>query len=97
MNIRQERAEFETWWDGLPQSMKSLLTYEVAKQAYELGRAALQSQDREDDPLQPAANWLIQAIESCTVADIQGRLSIGHNRAQRLFDHARRNEGDGNG
>lgn len=46
-DTEQERAEFEAWWDGLPHSMKSLLTYEVAKQAYELGRAALQSQDAE--------------------------------------------------
>lgn len=53
-------------------------------------RAALQSQD---DPLQPAANWLFKAIAECKVADIRWALRIGHNRAQRLFDHARRVEG----
>lgn len=52
------------------------------------------SQDREDDPLQPAADWLVKAIDGCQVGDIQHGLRIGHNRAQRLFGHARRIEGD---
>jgi len=81
----QERADFEAWYR---EKYNSTLYCEARYEGWVEGRAALQSQDREDDPLQPAANWLIQAIESCTVADIQGRLSIGYNRAQRLFDHA---------
>ena len=94
-DTEQERAEFEAWANGRcelylvnPAGRYSSAITQFAWEAYQAGRAALQSQDREDDPLQPAANWLIQAIESCTVADIQGRLSIGYNRAQRLFDHA---------
>lgn len=57
-------------------------------------RAALQSQDREGavDPLQPAVDWLNEAIIDLTATDIQRRLFIGHNRAQRLLDHARRVE-----
>lgn len=49
-----------------------------------------QSQDREDDPLQPAVNWLNEAIVDLTATDIQRRLFVGHNRAQRMLDHARR-------
>lgn len=47
-------------------------------------RATLQSQDRDDDPLQPAANWLFKEIVECKVADIRWGLRIGHNRAQWL-------------
>lgn len=46
------------------------------------------------DPLQPAANWLNEAIVDVTPADIQQRLFVGYNRAQRLLDHARRIEGE---
>ncbi len=40
------------------------------------------------DPLQGAANWLVQAIVSCSAIDIARQLLIGHNRATRLFDAA---------
>lgn len=39
---------------------------------------------RNQDPLQGAANWLVEAIDNCRPTDIRWRLSIGHNRAQRL-------------
>lgn len=61
MNIEQERAEFEAWWDGLPASMRSLLTYEVATQAYELGRAALQSQSINAGWKEAAIAWEVCA------------------------------------
>ena len=54
---------------------------------------ALQSQDREDDPLQAAANWLVNAA-NLTATQLAGNLFIGINRAQRLFDQARRAEGE---
>jgi hypothetical protein len=38
------------------------------------------------DPLQGAVNWFSEALISFSVIDIQQRLLIGHNRAQRLFD-----------
>ena len=41
------------------------------------------------DPLQSAADWLFEAIEDLTAADIQGRLCVGHNRANNLLDAAR--------
>ncbi|MFA7667774.1 MAG: hypothetical protein WCX93_00310 [Burkholderiaceae bacterium] len=47
-------------------------------------------QDREDagDPLQGAANWLVEALVDCGPADLQNRLLIAHNRACRLLDAA---------
>jgi len=101
MNTEQERAAFEAWYEKqmgeAPRIAEDMYTpfATACWEAYQAGREALQSQDREDEPLQPAANWLIQAIEGCTVGDIQGRLSIGYNRAKRLFDHARRAERSG--
>lgn len=44
-------------------------------------------QDRED-PLQPAANWLVNAA-NLTATQVAGNLCIGINRAQRLYDAAR--------
>lgn len=60
-------------------------------------KAALQSQDREDDPLQPAADWLLRASPDSfpNATELQAHLMIGYNRAKRLFDHARRVEGGG--
>lgn len=89
------------WINTLERKAEALWTaagedrHEAMKDLLHHARIGVQSQERDDDPLQPAANWLIQAVESCTVADIQRGLNIGHNRAKRLFDHARRIEGGG--
>src|SRR5690606_24071124 len=102
MNTEQERAEFEAFAskhglcvteDGDLYRSHVVAWMWKAWQA----RAALQSKDREDttDPLQGAADWLVEAIEDCEPSDLQNQLLIGFNRAKRLFDHARRIEGDG--
>ena len=38
-----------------------------------------------EDPLQGAAQWLLEALEGCNIADLQSRLLIGFNRAERLM------------
>lgn len=41
------------------------------------------------DPLQGAANWLVQThCPALSPTDLAGRLTIGHNRAKRLYDAA---------
>ena len=50
---------------------------------------AAQPEPAAQDPLQCAADWLFEAIAQCDAADIQHRLSIGYNRAERLLDAAR--------
>lgn len=54
-------------------------------------RAALAQQDA--DPLQGAAEWLLKAVHDCEARDLQHRLLIGHNRATRLIDAARKEAG----
>lgn len=91
MNIDQQQAAFEAWvaqFDTYSDEYQDMGADQYFIAGYQ---AALQSQD---DPLQPAANWLFKAIAECKVADIRWALRIGHNRAQRLFDHARRVEGE---
>lgn len=59
MNTEQERAEFEAWatsqWLVLQRTVHGEdyqdLRTQVAWEAYQAGRAALQSQDREDAPI----------------------------------------------
>jgi hypothetical protein len=41
------------------------------------------------DPLQGAASWLASALVDCKAADIQQRLAIGYNRADRLLRAAK--------
>ena len=41
------------------------------------------------DSLQGAADWLLKAMEDCAEADLQQRLLIGYNRANRLLNAAR--------
>jgi hypothetical protein len=41
------------------------------------------------DPLQGAASWLATALVDCKTADIQQRLAIGYNRADRLLRAAK--------
>jgi len=45
------------------------------------------------DPLQGAANWLVQAHPGLEVPILAGKLSIGYNRAKRLYDAATPPEG----
>lgn len=47
------------------------------------------------DPLQGAANWLVQALDPCATTDIASRLRIGYNRALRLHDAARAAQAQG--
>lgn len=56
---------------------------------------------RDADPLQGAANWIVEALEGSKAdrtAEIQRRLLIGYNRATRLYeaaiDAARQREGE---
>lgn len=97
MNQDQQRADFEAWYfrefEVYPRrnesgGFKSQYVNAMFK-SWKAGQAALQSQDREDDPLQPAVNWLNATIIDLTAIDIQRRLFVGHNRAQRMLDHAR--------
>lgn len=48
-------------------------------------QAAPVAQGDAEDPLQGAAQWLLEALEGCNIADLQSRLLIGFNRAQRLM------------
>jgi hypothetical protein len=50
------------------------------------GTPAAQSADA--DPLQAAANWIVEWLRGALVGDIQSRLLIGYNRAKRLYDAA---------
>lgn len=57
-DTEQERADFEAWWESTPILKENKRT--IAEKAYQAGRAALQSQDRED-----AENyrWLLSKLE----------------------------------
>lgn len=93
MSTEQKRAEFDAWWDGLPASMQSLLTYEVATQAYELGRAALQSQEQ---PISYAGVTVWVGNKRCSHGVTKDGLELStFDILQAAFDHARRVEGDG--
>lgn len=48
MNTEQERADFEAWWDEEGCYLGDLSDKAPMFAAYQAGRAALQSQDRED-------------------------------------------------
>lgn len=52
---------------------------------YAAPQAAPAAQGDADDPLQGAAQWLLEALEGCNIADLQSRLLIGLNRAERLM------------
>jgi len=41
------------------------------------------------DPLQGAANWLVTSHATTSATELGGRLCIGYNRAERLFNAAR--------
>lgn len=51
--------------------------------------APVAAQEADDsDPLQGAANWLVNALANPRPIEIAARLLIGYNRAERLFDAA---------
>ncbi|WP_343734595.1 hypothetical protein [Acidovorax sp.] len=45
------------------------------------------------DPLQGAANWLVEAHSGLETSTLARKLSIGYNRAKRLYDAARKQGG----
>lgn len=59
----------------------------------ELAKLTESSSQQDADPLQGAADWLVQAITDCKPQDLQNRLAIGYNRASRLIDAARKEPG----
>lgn len=52
-------------------------------------QAAPAAQGEPSDPLQGAANWLLEAINGCNISTLQSHLKIGFNRAERLMLAAR--------
>lgn len=102
MNIEQERAEFEAWMrkehpDHSLEYVNGRYTYSPPQrlwEAYQAGRAALQSKDAEDGE---RLDWLLRqlpgdAIRYC-VGVIADTADIDEFRA--AIDHARRVEGEG--
>lgn len=101
MNTEQERAEFEAWWESTPVLKENKRT--IAEKAYQAGRAAQQSQDREDAA---RLDWLQQSdgrfFKLLHITSIVGRGFSPTNSSGKWFpslreavDHARRVEGDG--
>lgn len=110
MNTEQERAEFEAWWEKEGQYCRAGGgDYEktFAYRAYQAGRAALQSQDREDaERLQAAARDMFvraseieilygtnKETEGLVMAAIRLAYLVGP--TEQVIDRARRIEGDG--
>lgn len=103
MNTEQLRAEFEVWANGRcelylvnPAGRYSSATTQFAWEAYQAGRAALQSQDREDAL---RYRWLRQQRTISDQACVTW--NIGHDWIQMdgaeldaAIDHARRAEGE---
>lgn len=93
-DTEQERAEFEAWWSNRGLGVGT--GKKAAWFAYQAGRAALQSQDREQiiNAARAAMN------ESFEVGDEYGSIGIPSDRAAYLsllldeYDHARRVEGE---
>lgn len=57
--------------------------------------AAPAAQGEPSDPLQGAANWLLEAINDCNISTLQSHLKIGFNRAERLMLAAMQRTSDG--
>lgn len=105
MNSEQERAAFEAWANGRcelhlvnPAGRYSSAITQFAWEAYQAGRAALQSQDRED-----AERYRYLSSMATQQADALGpifRIDVRRTTPQTLFnfdaavDHARRAEGE---
>lgn len=121
MNIEQERAEFEAWVKSLPRGRRyCLITYEhegrryyddtytsIAFEAFIAGRAALQSQDREDESCKwhnyPETDnvWDTDCGQSFEIYDGtptengMGFCCYCGKPIREAIDHARRVEGEG--
>ena len=99
--LPDERAAFEWWASDEGEHPRAIErngngNYKLAQTASAWAvwqaRAALATQasgQTEQDPLQPAVDWLYRAVDSLLVVDIQSRLLLGPNRAGRLLDAAR--------
>ena len=81
-------TRFESWFSEFDTKQKG--TKQQMRESYWAGyeECADPQSSRHADPLQGAANWLCEAIRDCEPAYIAGRLSIGYNRAKRLYDAA---------
>lgn len=113
MNDEQLRAEFEAWlyldqtkYDPERMSKQEI---EIAKLAYQAGRAALQSQDREDESCEwhnyPETDnvWdtdcgqSFEIYEGTPTENGMGFCCYCGKPIHEAIDHARRVEGDNNG
>lgn len=88
-DTEQLRAEFEAWWESTPVLKENKRT--IAEKAYQAGRAALQSQDRED--------VLIEVmLEACSewsqYVEVDSAPRTLREHVQLAIDHARRIEGE---
>lgn len=81
------KALDEAWKNGICHAVGE---YTAAKIAW-LRRAALAQQDA--DPLQGAADWLVNYRGFSEPRSLAQQLGIGYNRASRLFDAARKESG----
>lgn len=97
-----EREAFDQWFRGyqcLPDDADTT-QYDEAFLAFKAwqARAALAAQDQEaapaaqgepSDPLQGAANRLLEAVVGCNISTLKSHLKIDSSRAKRLMDAAR--------
>lgn len=105
MKNTNDRADFEAWANGRcelhlvnPAGRYSSAITQFAWEAYQAGRSALQSQDREDAE---RYRWIFTADmdeQTMTFATLNAGVAL-RNRvkkyADEAIDHARRVEGDG--
>lgn len=93
-----ERDEYHDMADKLANAIADHLLVEIGEHTSSncpwmraldaIENAAQASGQTVEDPLQPAANWLVVGA-NLTATQIAGDLCIGINRAQRLYDAAR--------
>jgi len=76
------REYYDEWPGGLEEIESALRTAATPTSA------PVQAVPPEPDPLQGAADWLKEALNECAIVDLQCNLSIGYNRAKRLFEAA---------
>lgn len=81
-------AEEKAIKKGTVSGALTAIAYEAGFKAALAHRDAQASAVNEQDELQPAANWIYNALHQCEVADIQKNLMVGYNRAKRLYDAA---------
>lgn len=92
MNTEQELADFEAWWELTPILKENKRT--IAEKAYQAGRAAQQSQDREDaERWRYAMDWDTTGFAVCRRVGDTG-VCWEPIKTDGPIDHARRIEGD---